>query len=547
MKLNQFLKTSILLIVIAFNSLLLAQKPKEVNNKEWNQILKNADQIKFINPKKSIEEYQKFYELSLQKKDTIKAIKALIGIGFVYSHNVNYSKSYDYYWKALLLAENTNKDDSKSKIYQGLGWLYSYFNKEEEALKYINKSLELSKQLVAKKKFPIARTFGGYFALTNFYRKNNNYEMYQKYLDSCFQIKNQTQETKINYYLETELGYKLTHEKKYAQAIEKLKRAKKYYEEKNDTSETYIVIVDYLLGEVYQKTGDYDKSINAYLNSLTISKKLHCHADYRIMSCDGLVEVYKKKGDHLKAFEYLEKSKEMNEQIFSSKSESNKDLLAVKDTYRITKEKQEKLEAEREIKILKQEEYIWFLKSMLLIVCILFLLIFGFAFIRNLRSKHKNEKKIIKERQELELKRKNEILELKNKELTASALQLIEKEEFLNSLKNKLSKQKDNIDVKVISRMVNNIQGNPNSNWKEFEARFTNINQSFYTNLKAQFPKLSQTDQKICALIKLNFSSKEMSSLLGISAESVHTSRYRLRKKLGLTRDQNLTDFINTI
>ena len=56
---------------------------------------------------------------------------------------------------------------------------------------------------------------------------------------------------------------------------------------------------------------------------------------------------------------------------------------------------------------------------------------------------------------------------------------------------------------------------------------------------------LKQTDLKICALVKLNFPSKDMAKLLGISVESVHTSRHRLRKKLGLERNDNLEEFIN--
>jgi DNA-binding CsgD family transcriptional regulator len=63
----------------------------------------------------------------------------------------------------------------------------------------------------------------------------------------------------------------------------------------------------------------------------------------------------------------------------------------------------------------------------------------------------------------------------------------------------------------------------------------------------AKYPKLSQGDQKICALIKLNFSSKEMSRLLGISVESVHTSRHRIRKKMDLPRSVNLEDYINSL
>ena len=149
------------------------------------------------------------------------------------------------------------------------------------------------------------------------------------------------------------------------------------------------------------------------------------------------------------------------------------------------------------------------------------------------------------EKQKQSLKSQNKIMELKNKELTEAALRLIEKDEFINSVKKKLSDQESSTDNRVIKRVLKTFQGTPNKNWTEFEARFTSINQSFYNNLKSRFPDLSATDQKICALVKLNFPSKDMARLLGISVESVHTSRYRLRKKLGLGRTENLEEFIS--
>ncbi|MEM6700327.1 MAG: sigma factor-like helix-turn-helix DNA-binding protein, partial [Bacteroidota bacterium] len=88
------------------------------------------------------------------------------------------------------------------------------------------------------------------------------------------------------------------------------------------------------------------------------------------------------------------------------------------------------------------------------------------------------------------------------------------------------------------------IVGDNASNWKVFEARFVDVNKDFYKRLKKQFPNLTQNDQKLCALVKLDFSSKDIASLLGISVESVHTTRYRLRKKLKLSRDINLKEFI---
>ena len=73
------------------------------------------------------------------------------------------------------------------------------------------------------------------------------------------------------------------------------------------------------------------------------------------------------------------------------------------------------------------------------------------------------------------------------------------------------------------------------------------LNENFYDRLQQKAPDLSSADLKICALIKLNFSGKEMAHLLGISLGSVHVARHRLRKKMDLERDVNLTNFINSI
>ncbi|MEL6194490.1 MAG: tetratricopeptide repeat protein, partial [Bacteroidota bacterium] len=100
------------------------------------------------------------------------------------------------------------------------------------------------------------------------------------------------------------------------------------------------------------------------------------------------------------------------------------------------------------------------------------------------------------------------------------------------------------LDARELKKIVRSISVSNDQNWKEFRTRFVSVNKGFYDKMQARFPALSQRDLKLCALIKLNFSCKEMAKLLGISVESAHTSRYRLRKKLNLTRDVNLTEFI---
>ncbi|MGD1893539.1 MAG: helix-turn-helix transcriptional regulator [Cyclobacteriaceae bacterium] len=118
---------------------------------------------------------------------------------------------------------------------------------------------------------------------------------------------------------------------------------------------------------------------------------------------------------------------------------------------------------------------------------------------------------------------------------------------MLAEVKGELLKQKQEPNPRDISKLVSNINVSNSQNWEEFELRFLSVNEGFYGRLQESFPGLSQHDHKICALIKLNFSSKDMARLLGISVESVHTTRYRLRKKLGLDRKINLEDFIAKI
>ncbi|HNP98308.1 MAG TPA: LuxR C-terminal-related transcriptional regulator, partial [Bacteroidia bacterium] len=78
----------------------------------------------------------------------------------------------------------------------------------------------------------------------------------------------------------------------------------------------------------------------------------------------------------------------------------------------------------------------------------------------------------------------------------------------------------------------------------DFNVQFESINKNFYERIRQAYPDISPNDLKVCALIKLNLSIKEMAGILNISPDSVKTARYRLRKKLQLNSEDNLTEFI---
>ena len=80
--------------------------------------------------------------------------------------------------------------------------------------------------------------------------------------------------------------------------------------------------------------------------------------------------------------------------------------------------------------------------------------------------------------------------------------------------------------------------------WNDFESRFENAFDSFYNILLERFPTLTSNERKLCALIRSGLSSKEISILTFQNSHSVDIARYRLRKKLGLSNDDNLMDFL---
>lgn len=92
-----------------------------------------------------------------------------------------------------------------------------------------------------------------------------------------------------------------------------------------------------------------------------------------------------------------------------------------------------------------------------------------------------------------------------------------------------------------------NFDAKLDEDWEQFAFRFDQVHVDFLKHLREKFPQLSTSDHKLCAFLRMNLSTKEIAPLLNISVRGVEASRYRLRKKLNLPNDVNLTDFMMSI
>jgi len=165
---------------------------------------------------------------------------------------------------------------------------------------------------------------------------------------------------------------------------------------------------------------------------------------------------------------------------------------------------------------------------------------------RELRIKRTKEQELVRLRNE----KLNADLSFKSQELANSTMSIIKKNEFLMELKDTLKAQKEELGTrypeKYYSRLVRKIDNNISSmdDWNVFEIHFEKAHEKFLQKLSSKYPQLSHSDLRLCAYLRMNLSSKEIAPLLRISYRGVENHRYRLRKKLLLKKEVNLTDFI---
>jgi len=201
----------------------------------------------------------------------------------------------------------------------------------------------------------------------------------------------------------------------------------------------------------------------------------------------------------------------------------------------------------------------WYLSNQMIgtYICILILLFFSIHTVYKQYYKRQKQKLLYKKQREFErsqLEKEKEIMKLrndklrsdienKNRELAASTMSIIKKNEFLNTIKKELQDTKGtnavNPVIKIIDKNLNN-----HSDWELFQEAFNNADKDFLKKVKDKHPNLTPNDLRLCAYLRLNLSSKEIAPLLNISYKSVEIKRYRLRKKMGLTTKDNLTHHI---
>lgn len=310
------------------------------------------------------------------------------------------------------------------------------------------------------------------------------------------------------------------------------------------------------LGDVFRKSGNQDSALYYTQKALDLSERL----GKNYLKRSALVDLGKANallGNYQQAYDYLEQVRLLSEVIFSEEAAKQ---LAVKEAQYELNQKIAQIEQLQQVN--KADIRIrW-----LLIFSLVVLVGLALAMINRQKLKIRNSRALLDRQQELlEIKEKLIASEKENinllearmateveaqsKALTAQTLHVLDKNQMLEEIQEKLKKileEDPKEQKKKIRNLIKQIDYNfsHDTDWEDFKYSFEKVHQDFFKKLNQTGNELTPGELKLASLMRMNLSSKEIASTLGISPESLRISRYRLRKKLNLEKGESLQQFL---
>lgn len=306
------------------------------------------------------------------------------------------------------------------------------------------------------------------------------------------------------------------------------------------------------LGKNQAVVGHFKAARDRFEQALDLGRAADNRASMAI-SLESLASAYDTLGEYKAALAAFREFKALNDSLYNAESRTT--IARLEDGFRRDKEKKVfELEAQRKDAV-NARQRIW---NFALAIALLSILLIAYLLFKVMRARVRNSAleqetlRLQSEKLEAEQAKLKEDLEFKERELTANALFLLKKNELIAHIAERLLKAKSTFrqeNQKIVQDIVRDLQASQDEhNWNEFEAHFTRVHSTFYQTLQERFPSLTPNERKLCAFLRLNMSTKDISAITQQSLNSITVARSRLRKKLRIEgEDVQLVDFLLSI
>lgn len=516
---------------------------------QWAAFLQQSESLIKSHPDSAFVILKDLVTTARNQKDPLTEATCLQQIGHILYNYGNYSQAVDHLLQAEKIFRDSNHKEKLARNLNLLGSVY-YSNKQPDlSQRLFNEALQLSIEM--KSLNGMAQTYGN---IGHFYEKKLLYDSAFHYQQQALLTYQQAGDSMGMAKIFENIG-------SIYEDWEKYDSAQRYFEQALRINRHYhdeIAQIEILnnLGDVHRKTGRYKEGLMFTRQALQLAE--NTQAQYQLASA---------RRDMARGFEFLrvfdsayyynELSRTLVEDIYSTAN--NRQIALLETIYDVDMKNSQiaKLALDKKINVLI---------TMASVIGIALLLVLGAMVISRQRLKISKEKAINARNKEIyekgrelmqaELRNKQleeeqlkSSLEMRSKELSAHTLHLIQKNQLLEELKGRLNeivnddKRDQRKQLKQLAQKIN-LNFSQDSYWDDFRAIFDQVHQTFFINLKKHADNLTPGELRMIALLRMNLSSADMATLLGISQDSLRVARYRLRKKLNLAEGESLTQFI---
>lgn len=439
-----------------------------------------------------------------------------------------YDKALELLLKALNIFEKSGNQSSIAIIKNSMGSVYFRINNNELALKYFQEGLKDCESLIEQGD---STHFGN---LHNFY---NNigliyYQMDEKkilagnYFEKAIEKTNPRDYNSLGQYYNNIASYYYWNNKK-SLAFDCALKSLEYRKKINNGNG--IAMTSYTLASLYYGENDMVNAQRYLDTAMYIGEQLKSNLLLKNV-LDLRIRIAEKEKDFNKAYTSLRQVREIEHSLI------NDTLLARTTTMKIEYDYAQRT-ALQQLELQQAHAKIRLISYILVLVVLLLILLYFLIRNRNQRIQLEKEK----------LKKD---LEVRNKELTTNVMYLMRYTDMVREIIQRLIQIRPNLKVEnaeTVKKVIVDLQALIKEDlWDEFEIHFNRVHLDFYKNLKENSPDITPTELKLCAFLRLNMSSKEISSITGITVKSVEVMRTRLRKKLNIANtDINLISYLS--
>ena len=470
-----------------------------------------------------------------QAKKTAQPEQALAVVytaaGDIYDSKDALDIALQYYLKAYDIYKEKNNVKEAARIENNLAILYAKSNNQEKALKFFSHVFKYQKtKKDAVMMVKILNNIG-----TIYLEKNADSSLH--YYRQANLITDKLKDKTLAVYIYTNLAraYNLKKDSKNADL---------YFEKA--FSLTGSLADNSLKAFVYASFCEYNLQKRKFASAIENAKKaLEYNKDqsygFTSMRLNKILyEAYLNQQDYKNAVYYFQQYNKISDSINIEQKAVNLERIRLEQDYKVR----------TQIRSLEEEKkrFKYYVVGLIMVVGILILIILLIRY-RNKNIKNQLEKEKLNARQQ-ELKQS---LEAKNMVLVGKAMAEIHRTDNINEILTDLKKiklQTANKEMQhAIDIVLKRLEKDLNADiWKEFEISFEQVHKSFFDRLAADYPSLTPKDRRLCALLYLDLTTKEICQITGQSYKSIESARARLRKKFDLTNEKvNLSTYLTTL